>query len=61
VKSYKIMRAKEPNQSNSVAVDVAISPYSPLPNASDAQKSQKTKVVTIWVSPKDKSLTFPPF
>lgn len=60
VKSYEIMRAKAPDKSNAIAVDVAVSPYSPLPNASDAVKSQKTKVVTIWVSPSDKSLTFPP-
>lgn len=60
VKSYKIMRAKAPDKSNAIAVDVAVSPYAPLPSASDAVKSEKTKVVTIWVSPTDKSLTFPP-
>ena len=60
VKSYKIMRAKEPNKTDSIAVDVALSPYSPLPNASDAEKSRKTRVVTLWVSPSDKSLSFPP-
>ena len=60
VKSYKIMRAKQPNQSDSIAVSVVVSPYSPLPSASDALKSQKTKEVTLWVSPKDKSLSFPP-
>jgi hypothetical protein len=60
VKSYKIMRAKKPDKSNAVAVDVAVSPYSPLPSSSDAVKSEKTKVVTLWVSPADKSLSFPP-
>jgi len=60
VKSYKIMSAKEPNKTDSIAVDVALSPYSPLPNSSDAEKSRKTKVVTLWVSPSDKSLSFPP-
>ncbi|HTZ47073.1 MAG TPA: hypothetical protein VMH20_05745 [Verrucomicrobiae bacterium] len=60
VKSYEIMGAKEPNKSNAIAVDVAVSPFSPLPSSSDAVKSQKTKVVTIWVAPSDKSLTFPP-
>ena len=60
VKSYKIMGAKKPDKSNAIAVNVAVSPYSPLPSASDAAKSEKTKVVTLWVSPADKSLSFPP-
>jgi hypothetical protein len=60
VKSYKIMGANEPNKSDSIAVNVALSPYSPLPASSDAEKSRKTKVVTLWVSPTDKSLSFPP-
>ena len=60
VKSYKIMGAKAPRKSDSIAVDVAVSPYSPMPQASDAEKSPKTKVVFLWVSPSDKSLSFPP-
>lgn len=60
VKSYKIMSAKAPRQSNSIEVNVAISPFSPMPDASDAEKSRKTRVVTLWVLPSDKSLSFPP-
>jgi hypothetical protein len=60
VKSFKIMSAKAPERSNSVAVNVAVSPYSPLPKSSDAEKSRSTRVVTLWVSPSDKSLSFPP-
>jgi hypothetical protein len=60
VKSYKIMGAKEPDKSDSIAVNVAISPFSPLPPESDAEKSRKTRVVTLWVSPSDKSFSFPP-
>ena len=60
VKSYKIMGAREPNKSDSIAVSVAMSPFSPMPNASNSENSQKTRVVTIWVSPSDKSLSFPP-
>jgi hypothetical protein len=60
VKSYKIMSAKAPKRSNSIEVNVAISPFSPLPDQSDAEKSQKTRVVTLWVLPSDKSLSFPP-
>jgi hypothetical protein len=60
VKSYKIMGAKAPSNSGSIAVNIAISPYVPLPEASDAEKSHKTKVVTLWVLPSDKSFSFPP-
>lgn len=60
VKSYKIMGAKAPNKSDSIAVNVAISPYMPMPDASDAEKSRKTRVVTLWVSAQDKSFSFPP-
>jgi hypothetical protein len=60
VKSYKIMSAKAPKQSNSIEVNVAISPFAPLPDKSDEDKSRKTRVVTLWVLPSDKSLSFPP-
>ncbi|HXX14151.1 MAG TPA: hypothetical protein VEJ47_04550 [Candidatus Eremiobacteraceae bacterium] len=60
VKSFKIMGATRHENSNAVAVSVVVSPYSPMPSSSDAEKSQKTKLVTLWVSPEDKSLSFPP-
>jgi hypothetical protein len=60
VKSYKILRANSPLGANAVAVRVAISPYSPMPDASEVEKSRKTKVVSIWVLISDKSLSFPP-
>jgi hypothetical protein len=60
VKSYKIMGAKMPRKSDSIAVNVAVSPFSPMPDASDGEKSRKTRVVTLWVSPEDKSFSFPP-
>jgi hypothetical protein len=60
VKSYKIMGAKAPTGGTSIAVNVAISPFSPMPDASDADKSRLTRVVTLWVLPSDKSLSFPP-
>jgi hypothetical protein len=59
VKSYKIMGAKSVRNSASIAVTVAISPFAPMPDSSDGEKSQKTKVVAIWVTPADKSLSFP--
>ena len=60
VKSYKIMGAKAPKKSDSIEVDVAISPFSPLPDASDGEKSRKTRVVPLWILPSDKSISFPP-
>ena len=59
VKSFKIVDASRPRNSNAVAVTVALSPYSPMPSAS-GEKSDKTRTVTLWVSPSDKSLSFPP-
>lgn len=59
VKSYHIVRAKAPSHSNSVAVSVEVSPYSPMPDASDAEKSRKTKLVEVWILAEDKSFSFP--
>jgi len=60
VKSYKIMSAKAPKDGNTIEVNIAVSPFSPMPDAGDAEKSRKTRVVTLWVLPSDKSLTFAP-
>ncbi len=60
VKSYKVMSARKPEKSTSVEVNIAISPFTPFPDISDADKSRKTKVVTLWVQPTDKSFSFPP-
>jgi hypothetical protein len=61
VKSFEIMKAKSPTGSaTSVEIRVAISPFSPMPDANDPEKSQKTKVVNVWVDTKDKSFSFPP-
>jgi hypothetical protein len=60
VKSYTILHASSRVGANAVDVRVAISPFSPMPDASDAEKSRKTKVVSVWVLNSDKSLSFPP-
>jgi len=60
VKSYRILRASSPIGANAVAVRVAISPFSPMPDASEIEKSRKTKVVSVWVLISDKSFSFPP-
>jgi hypothetical protein len=60
VKSYKIMGAKAPRRSDSIEVDIAISPFAPMPEASDGERSRKTRVVPLWILPADKSISFPP-
>ena len=60
VKSYKVMGARAPKNGSSIEVNIAVSPFTPMPDASDGDKSRKTKVVTLWVLPRDKSLSFPP-
>jgi len=60
VKSYKIVAARAPNKSNSVEVEILVSPYSPMPQASDEEKVHKSKWVRLWISPDDKSFSFPP-
>ena len=61
VKSYKILHLRTPHGSNnSVEVEVAVSPFSPMPDASDAEKSRRTRVVTVWLNSNDKSFSFPP-
>jgi hypothetical protein len=59
VKSFKVIRAKAPSSSNAVAVSVEVSPFSPMPDISDTEKSRKTRVVEVWVLAADKSLSFP--
>jgi hypothetical protein len=39
---------------------VKVSPYSTMPDVSDAEKSRKTRVVEVWIQPSDKSFSFPP-
>ena len=60
VKSYKILRASSPIGSSAVAVRVQISPFSPMPDPADVEKSRKTRVISVWVLTSDKSFSFPP-
>ena len=61
VKSYKIVKISRPEgSSNSVVVEVAVSPFSPMPDATDAEKSRRTRVVTVWMNTEEKSFSFPP-
>jgi hypothetical protein len=60
VKSYEIKRTCSPRGSNTVDINVAVSPFSPMPEVADPERSRKTKIVDIWVVISDKSLSFPP-
>src|SRR5207245_4814205 len=55
VKSYEIVRAKAPSGSNAVAISAEVSPFSPMPDPSDTEKSRKTKAVHVWVLASDQS------
>jgi hypothetical protein len=60
VKSYYIVRESSPRGASGVVVEVAVSPFAPMPDAQDAEKSRRTKFVNVWVEAKDKSFSFPP-
>jgi len=60
IKSYEILRATAPKKSNGVIVNVAVSPFSPMPGANDAEKSRRTKVVPVWVDSDSKAMSFSP-
>jgi hypothetical protein len=44
---------------DTVAVEVALSPFAPLPDAGDAEKSAKTRVIVLWFQRKDGAISFP--
>jgi hypothetical protein len=60
VKSYSIIRTNSPRGASGVVVEVAVSPFAPMPDAQDGEKSRRTKFVSVWVEAKDKSFSFPP-
>jgi hypothetical protein len=60
VKSYEILKVNSPPGANAIAVRVALSPFSPMPDMGDQEKSRKTRVLSVWVLTHDKSFSFPP-
>jgi len=60
VKSYEILRASAPKKSNGVIVSVAVSPFTPMPGANDAEKSRRTKVIPLFVDSDSKGMSFSP-
>ena len=60
VKSYAIVKASAKRGSNGVVLLIEVSPYSPMPDKNDLEKSRRTKPVNLWVNSADKSFSFPP-
>ena len=60
VKSYAILKASARKGSNGVIVTIQVSPFSPLPDKADVEKSRRTKQLSLWVKSDDKSFSFPP-
>lgn len=60
VKSYAIVKATARKGANGVIVTVQVSPFSPLPDKTDVEKSRRTKQLSLWVKSDDKSFSFPP-
>ena len=60
VKSYAIVKASARRGANRVVVLVEVSPFAPMPDKNDVEKSRRTKQVNLWVNSADKSFSFPP-
>ncbi len=60
VKSYAIVKATARKGANGVILTIQVSPFSPLPDKSDVEKSRRTKQLNLWVNSDDKSFSFPP-
>ena len=60
VKSYAIMKAHAEKGANGVILTIEVSPFSPLPDKNDVEKSRRTKQLNLWVNSDDKSFSFPP-
>jgi hypothetical protein len=60
VKSYSIVKATSRKGANGVILTIELSPYSPVPDKNDVEKSRRTKQLNLWVNSSDKSFSFPP-
>ena len=60
VKSYSIVKATARRGANGVVVLVEVSPFAPMPDRNDVEKSRRTKQISVWVNSGDKSFSFPP-
>lgn len=60
VKSYAIVKAEASRGANGVMVLIEVSPFNPMPDKNDVEKSRRTKQINVWVNSGDKSFSFPP-
>jgi hypothetical protein len=60
IKSYRLEATDGVRNSSSASITVAVSPYQPFPEENDEVKQSKTQKITLWVEPKDQSISFPP-
>ncbi|MBS1839752.1 MAG: hypothetical protein JST77_02760 [Acidobacteria bacterium] len=60
VKSYEILRASSSRGANGVTINVAVSPFSPMPGANDPEKSRRTKTIPLFVDTGSKAISFSP-
>lgn len=61
IRSFKIDSTQGVDKSTSAAIVVDLSPYTPFPSEHDEAKQANTQKVTLWVDPKDDSISFPPY
>jgi hypothetical protein len=60
VKSYSIVKATAGRGANGVVLLVEVSPFAPMPDKNEVEKSRRTKQINVWVNSDDKSFSFPP-
>ena len=60
VKSYEIVKAESRKGANGVIITIEVSPFSPMPDKSDVEKSRRIKHLNLWVNSDEKSFSFPP-
>ena len=60
VKSYSIVKAHSEKGANGVILTIEVSPFSPMPDKNDVEKSRRTKQLNLWVKSDDRSFSFPP-
>jgi hypothetical protein len=60
VKSYKIETEESVKNASMAAIVVTVSPYQPFAAGNEESKQKGTREITLWVDPRDESISFPP-
>jgi hypothetical protein len=61
IRSYRIESTQGVKNSSSAAIVVGVSPDQRFPEDNDEARLSKTQKITLWVDPKDQSISFPPY